>query len=42
MVRKDYVGLGYVGIKDIGIHEKYIYVVKAFLLNGHFYLRHFS
>ena len=35
MVRKDYVGLGYVGIKDIGIHEKYLYVVKAYLSSGH-------
>ena len=25
MVRKDYVGLGYVGIKGIDIHEKHIY-----------------
>ena len=40
MVRKDYVGLGYVGIKDIGIHEKYIYVVKAYLSSGRLCQKH--
>ena len=40
MVRKDYVGLGYVGIKGIDIHEKHIYVVKAYLSSGRLCQKH--